>query len=199
MRPDLKMAMEENQSKKWNKWFYIISVITIIAAFIWSFNITSGNMQKSLLLEGKVAMALLAIKYYLGTIGKKMPVSVQGELLPSYRRLFWSSVIVIVAPLMAMSYRCLINMLPFVRSTNAALAVTWYVLWVLAAIIAIMAVLVQSGRVKSAQPSTTASYLVSMLVVFLFATLFIEIEVGSGYVQNICRPAPVLVGEVNLH
>ena len=191
--------MQENQIEKRNKLFYIIGIITMIAAFIGAYNVTSGDVQRSFSLVAKVAMALLAIKYYLWTISKKTPVSDQNELRPSYKRLFWSSVIFIIAPLMAMSYRCLNDVLPFVRSTNASLAVTWYVLWVLTAIIAIMSILVQSGRVKSALASTTASYLVSMLVVFLFAILFVEIKAGGGYVQNVCRSAPVQVGEANQH
>lgn len=186
------MAIEDNQSEKSSKWFYIFGTITMIAAFLWSYNVTAGDTHKSFGLLAKVALALVAIKFYLGTIGKKTPVSEQNELRPSYRRLFWSSVIFIVSPLMVISYRCLDSVLPFSRSTNASLMVTWYVLWVFAAMIAMMSVLVQSGRVKSAT-STGASFLVSMSVVFLFAILFVEIEVGGGYVQNIC-PAHVQVG-----
>jgi hypothetical protein len=125
-----------------------------------------------------------------GTLAKKTPVSDQNELRPSYRRLFWSSVIFIVSPLMVISFRCLDSVLPFSRSTNSSLSLTWFVLWSFTAIFAILVVLVQSGRVKSEQTSNMASFLVSMSVIFLFAILFVEIKVGSSYVQHTC-PARV--------
>jgi hypothetical protein len=63
--------MNENQSNRINRWFYILSFGAIAAAYLWSYFATAGDIQRTVGFTLKVCIFLAAIAFNIKIFSNK--------------------------------------------------------------------------------------------------------------------------------